>query len=596
MKDLEPGWFGPPDRPLFGWVHRPSSGTVRGAVVVCGSLGLEATISHFTLRTVANRLADLGFVVVRFDYDGTGDSIGHSEEPHRVTAWLKSIDAAIDLARSYTSAPLSLLGMRLGALLAVSAAERRDDVHGLVLWDSPRSGSSYIREQRVRQNTSVGGADTGEETLTALGLNLTAATREELNQVNLRALPGLPADAVLAADRPNMHALARHATTRAGTAAERVEAPDQDDLMAHQILPLDTENAVVDWFDRIYTDSSFPVDPCGDVHLSSTLDVPGGTERIVRIGSADLFGILSEPHRPRTSTTVVFVPDNFTPHIGLSRIWSDTSRTWCQAGIGALRFDLSGCGDSEPRPGYAGHEVKILEHIDEVDETLHFVSPDDPSDAVLIGLCSGAYHCLETALDLGPRGVVLINPLLGFPSHEQPVSKRRRAIQLTRPVFSRPFGALAGRLAWMLSPRYRSDPTFEWRRMLEACWWQRAAGHQLAFLPEWVWTVLNWVLVQQRPEQLMRRVLARGTSVLWISGGHDYLISTIGSRRALRRIERTGRFRLELMEEMDHAMMRPGVMGRVITQLTEFVEEHIAPPAHTPATERGDLDARRGIA
>jgi alpha-beta hydrolase superfamily lysophospholipase len=597
VRDPEPRWFGPSDRSLFGWVHLPSGDTSRGAVVVCGSMGQEASFTHFTLRRVANRLAELGFVVVRFDYDGTGDSVGDFEDPDRVDAWLDSIDEAIDLARSHTAAPLALLGMRLGSLLAVGAAERRGDVHGLVLWDSPRSGSSYIREQRVRQNTSVGGADPELATFSALGLNFTSETKEELSLFNLRALPILPADVVLTAERPASHALGKASVTRAGIAPERIEAPDQDEFLIYQTLPVDTENAVVDWFDRTYQDQGFDVDPEGSGPLRTSLRVPGGTEQIVRISDVGLFGILSEPDRPCTTTSVVFVPDAFTPHVGLSRIWTETSRSWCQSGIRALRFDLSGCGDSPARPGRPGHEVKILEHIDEVNDAVKFVSPRDHTDAVLIGLCSGAYHCLESALDLGPRGIALINPILAFPSHEDPVSKRRGAIQLTRPIVSRHFGALAGRLAWMLSPRYRNDPTFQWRRMLEACYWQRAANHQLSGLPEWFWTVLNWILVVQRPEQLMRRVLARGTSVLWIGGGRDWKISTIGSRRALQRLARRSDLHLVEIEDLDHAMMRPGVKGHVITQFTAFVEEHIAPPP--PATiasaaNRSDLDPRRG--
>ena len=35
---------------------------------------------------------------------------------------------------------------------------------------------------------------------------------------------------------------------------------------------------------------------------------------------------------------------------------------------------------------------------------------DDPSDVVLVGLCSGGYHCSEAALSTGAVGVVMINP------------------------------------------------------------------------------------------------------------------------------------------------------------------------------------------
>ena len=583
MTEAEPRWFGPEDRALFGWVHLPDAPVARGAVVLCASMGQEGSFTHWTMRQVANRLADLGFVAVRFDYDGVGDSVGHHEDPARVRAWLDSIHAAADLARAHTTAPLSFLGMRLGCLLAVGAAAERDDVHGLALWDSPRSGASYIREQRVRQNTSVGGADPELATFTALGLNLTAETREDLSAFNLRSLDQVPADLVLVADRPRVHALSKTATTRSGSPVERVEAPDQDEFLVYQTLPVATEDAVVSWFDRVHPagagDSGLhPVVADGGGPRRTTLTVPGGRERLVRVGEQRLFGIVTEPDHPRTSTSIVFVPDAFTPHSGLSRIWTETARAWCATGRHTLRFDLSGCGDSEARPGHEGHRVKILEHIDEVEDAVRFVSPEDPRDVVLIGLCSGAYHCLESALDLAPRGIALINPVLAFPSDEVPVSPRRQAIQLTRPMFSKPFGKLAGRIAWALSPRYRNDPTFQWDRMLEACFWQRSANHQLSWVPEWLWTIVNWILIAQRPEQLMRRVVRGGTAVLWIGGGADWTNATLGSHRALARLARRAPLRLMPVPDLDHAMMRPGARERVVAAFTQFVEEQAAPP------------------
>ena len=69
-------WFGPEEGPLFGWLHWPDDGTARAGVVVCPPSGYEAVCAHRTLRVVAERLAERGFAVLRFDYDGTGDSAG----------------------------------------------------------------------------------------------------------------------------------------------------------------------------------------------------------------------------------------------------------------------------------------------------------------------------------------------------------------------------------------------------------------------------------------------------------------------------------------------------------------------------------------
>ncbi len=53
-------WFGPAERPLFGWLHTPSDGWSTGAVVLCPPLARELTSAHFTFRQLAENLAAKG--------------------------------------------------------------------------------------------------------------------------------------------------------------------------------------------------------------------------------------------------------------------------------------------------------------------------------------------------------------------------------------------------------------------------------------------------------------------------------------------------------------------------------------------------------
>ena len=68
------------ERWLFSWHHPPSADTGRGAgVVLCPPLGYEYMSAYPTFRILAERLAALGFDVLRLDYDGTGNSSGDCE-------------------------------------------------------------------------------------------------------------------------------------------------------------------------------------------------------------------------------------------------------------------------------------------------------------------------------------------------------------------------------------------------------------------------------------------------------------------------------------------------------------------------------------
>ena len=62
----------------FGWLH-PAAGN-RG-VVLCAPHGYEELCVHRQWASLAERLAAAGLPTLRFDYRGTGNSVGDDEEP-----------------------------------------------------------------------------------------------------------------------------------------------------------------------------------------------------------------------------------------------------------------------------------------------------------------------------------------------------------------------------------------------------------------------------------------------------------------------------------------------------------------------------------
>ena len=143
------GWVGD-DRARFVQVSRPASPSGVGLVLV-PPFGYEAICSARALRVLAERAATAGLIAVRVDLDGTGDSEGDDLDPGRLEAWLASIALACDLARAEGADRLVLAGVRLGAVLATLAAERRADVAGLVAIAPVASGKALLREMKMMQ-------------------------------------------------------------------------------------------------------------------------------------------------------------------------------------------------------------------------------------------------------------------------------------------------------------------------------------------------------------------------------------------------------------------------------------------------------------
>jgi pimeloyl-ACP methyl ester carboxylesterase len=182
---MNPFFFGDSDAPLFG-VHHPPRGQsdLRRGVVLCAPMGQEYMRSHRAYRTLANMLSRRGFHVFRFDYFGTGDSAGESDEgdPHR---WQRNVGQAIaELRDNADLDSVSLVGLRFGGSLAMLAAAERDDIDRVVLWDPVIRGRDFLDEiLEVADPPCADDPDSG--TLGVLGFPLTRVMREQIGKVDL---------------------------------------------------------------------------------------------------------------------------------------------------------------------------------------------------------------------------------------------------------------------------------------------------------------------------------------------------------------------------------------------------------------------------
>jgi uncharacterized protein len=143
---VTPFFFGLGKRRLFG-AYDPAHGVSRGSVVICYPWGAEYLHAHRSLRQLAARLSQNGFETLRFDYFGTGDSMGDMTDAD-IAGWQQDIETAIEEITELAGGKrVALVGLRLGANLAASVAvRRRDMVNPLILWDPIVSGKTYLQQ------------------------------------------------------------------------------------------------------------------------------------------------------------------------------------------------------------------------------------------------------------------------------------------------------------------------------------------------------------------------------------------------------------------------------------------------------------------
>ena len=140
-------FFGSANRPLYGVHHEAASSEYRqSGVLVCYPFGREYMRCHRALVRLCDRLAGSGYHCLRFDYFGTGDSAGDSGEGD-MGEWLANARSAAQELRDVSGLDrLTIVGVRLGAAVALGVASNDPLIDRIVLWDPVVSGSRYLDE------------------------------------------------------------------------------------------------------------------------------------------------------------------------------------------------------------------------------------------------------------------------------------------------------------------------------------------------------------------------------------------------------------------------------------------------------------------
>lgn len=559
-----PIWFGNEERPLFGWIHLPDQAAA--GVVLCSPIGIEGSPGYRGFTVLAKRLEAAGIVVLRFDYTGTGDSASDTDSVPSVDIWAEDIKSAIELVRSTGVSQVCLVGLRIGALLAAHVAPEVL-IDALVLWDPCLSGRRFLREQAILGSVVPGVGNPNETSdMDIPSIDLPQELARTLTNVDLGLETGALPKSVFVLTRPD-RPVDRLFRNRLGEVhTDWAEAPEQYKFFESTVpyMPEGTIKEIAEWcIAKLRVSSSDVVEPqCPPMAWSpATLSDSAGTsviERPVLLDEAGLFGIFTEP-----SPTLNAKDDSFSPKIllinlagdrrtGPSRLWVKLGRRWAGQGMSVLRLDLRGLGDSPARPGESPYEIYPANGIDDVIAGAHFLSPGDPSEVLIVGVCSGAYHAAEAAMVLKSRVLWLINP--GVPT--------RDSFNMSKSSSS------------MVSPRQvvrRADPL---SRRLSRMTGPVNLAHRL--MPNVAWWLLDRLGLYTYTIRAFDPLLEQGTEIFLMCGTAESVPYVNRAHRALIDRQRSGLFHLELAESLDHALMMAASRRVVSERLDEYVAQQIA--------------------
>jgi hypothetical protein len=435
-------WFGAPERQLFGRLTTPINEESRGGVLIAPPMGRESRLARRALRSLAISLATEGYVSLRFDHYGSGDSFGSVEDADLVEGLLEGIDRGTTFLRSLGIANISAVGMRMGASILGATAQKYElGLSSLAMWDPCESGRTYVRELEAL------GALRGEELTIQVGEStkmleypLSDRAVDNLKELNLSEVnPESVAARVLVIVRGDRPVSSRF---RAQWISENVEWTTTDDQgplleaeLSDSVQPTSTIARVADWLsvpESLLAPFVRPSDQARDAVMEVGPSRVLVRETVVELGSRSLFGIVTEPLVQPQGPLMVMVNGVNEDHIGPARLWVELSREWASLGLRSIRFDLHESGESPWIPGQPDRPLFDKTWRQDVADAVRALNPNSPWDSVLIGYCAGAQLALEVSKDIHSRGVCAINPGLGpgfFQGVARVRSSRRENVQ-----------------------------------------------------------------------------------------------------------------------------------------------------------------------
>jgi len=175
-------------------LYRPPVENVahRGDVLFVPPFAEEMNRARRMATVTAERLARAGYGSLVFDLYGTGDSAGEFAEA-RLDIWRDDVRRALAWLAARGAPALGVIGLRLGALLALDAAATGPLPTQVVLWQPVQDGQQILTQfLRLRLAAAIGAGGSTRETPQTLRAQL--AEGQTLEIAGYEISPGLAAD------------------------------------------------------------------------------------------------------------------------------------------------------------------------------------------------------------------------------------------------------------------------------------------------------------------------------------------------------------------------------------------------------------------
>lgn len=424
-------YFGTDDQPMLGWLHLPPTGIVSSKVIIlCQPLALDYMSAYRSMRYLADYFASAGFLCMRFDYYGTGDSGGFTEQDKTIEFAEYSVEEAIKwLGLSYGFKSFSLVGFRFGASIAAKVSEHTK-LEQLVLWSPIDNGKRYLREIKALQATSQ--VSSSFHQLEAAGMVYWDNTQKQLADIDFTNLKPLAKKIVVIPrddskripkfyehwqqEKLSVELLPLSGSVDMLKLAEDTRVPHNSfDTLVNHLNVDDTNkldlNKLIDNKSKLSSQIKVNYKQYTDEQLKDVSDI---TEKMVVSDQSGVFGILTErDNKDLRRPCIILLNSGAIHRVGSNRLHVLLARQLADKGFSSLRMDIPGLGDTITN----NPELENKEHLPSIQvyiyEMIEQLKSKGYHSFILAGLSSGAFYAYNAMLHNKDDSIIdslIINP------------------------------------------------------------------------------------------------------------------------------------------------------------------------------------------
>ena len=389
------------------------------------------------MRYFADQLAEQGYICLRFDYLGTGDSSLDLSRPIQSLTWIDNIASEIQFLKDKLGInSISLIGLRLGASLAALYAALHP-VNHLILWNPCISGRRYIREIQTIGSLSQNAIRPQQNLFESAGVAMHSSIVADLKKIDLLKLDysllKQSNSKILLAERDDISSNEKFLSLLKDNKlnSEQITFAGYEDMMAEPhdtIIPKNAIEKLIRWLNSTHS-AQLQIDKPNVIKPSVSTNINWANttlkETICLIGHDDIpmHGILTQaPAVENENRPLIILSNSGSAHrVGPNRLYVELARQLAIDGFSTLRLDIANLGDSFQDPLVQQYSAEIENHpypehaIDNVNCAIEWMkSQYGFKHFLLAGLCSGSHTSFHAGLELSEQNIrecILINPL-----------------------------------------------------------------------------------------------------------------------------------------------------------------------------------------